>query len=93
MKLSRGCCYVYRRDKPYRESQQKADFAARIRECFYFHRRRYGSRRNDAALEIGRFRAHSVMKREELKTKQNSYCFHFQKASTTPAIRANISSR
>ncbi len=67
MKLSRGCYYDYRRGKTYRESQQKADSAARIKECFYFHRRRYGSRRIAAALEIGRFRARSIMKRMDLR--------------------------
>ncbi len=67
MKLSRGCYYDYRRGKTYRESQQKADSAARIKECFYFHRRRYGSRRIAAQLQIGRFRARAVMKREDLR--------------------------
>jgi transposase InsO family protein len=67
MKLSRGCYYDYRRGKTYRESPHKAASAARIKECFYFHRRRYGARRIAAELQIGRFRTRSVMKREDLR--------------------------
>ena len=45
----------------------KTSQAARIKECFYFHRRRYGSRRIAAELKIGRFRTRPVMKRERLR--------------------------
>jgi transposase InsO family protein len=67
MKLNRGCYYDYRRGKTYRESPRKAASAARIEECFYFHRRRYGVRRIAAELQIGRFRTRSVMKRKDLR--------------------------
>ena len=49
------------------ESQRKVDCAARIEECFYVHRRRYGSRRIAAELQIGRFRARAAMKRMGLR--------------------------
>jgi transposase InsO family protein len=67
MKLSRGCYYDYRRGKTYRESQQKADSATRIKECFYFNRRRYGSRRIAAQLKLGRFHVRTVMRQENLR--------------------------
>jgi transposase InsO family protein len=67
MKLSRGCYYNYRRGRTYRESQQKVDSAARIKECFYFHCRRYGARRIAAELKIGRHRVRTVMRRESLR--------------------------
>ncbi len=38
-----------------------------VRQCFYEHRRRYGSRRIAKQLKLGRFRVRSLMKRENLR--------------------------
>ena len=67
MQVRRSCYYSWRANISYGLSAAKTSQAARVKECFYFHRRRYGSRRIAAALEIGRHRVRSVMKREDLK--------------------------
>jgi putative transposase len=67
MQVRRSCYYNWRTNVSYGLSAAKISQAARIKECFYVHRRRYGSRRIAAALEIGRHRVRSVMKREDLK--------------------------
>jgi transposase InsO family protein len=36
-------------------------------ECFYFNRRRYGSRHIAARLKLGRFRVRTAMQRENLR--------------------------
>ncbi len=41
-----------------------------MKECFHFHRRRYGSRRIAAALKMGRFRVRVLMKQEGLRAIQ-----------------------
>jgi putative transposase len=65
MQVKRSCYYSWRADDGL--SAVKISQMARIKECFYFHRRRYGSRRIAAELEIGRFRARSVMKQMDLQ--------------------------
>ncbi len=67
MQVRRSCYYSWRANAGYGFSVGKIRQTARIKECFYFHRRRYGSRRIAAELRIGRFRARSVMKREGLR--------------------------
>ncbi len=67
MQVRRSCYYSWRAAASYGLSTVKTSQTARVKECFYFHRRRYGSRRIAAALEIGRHRVRSVMKREDLK--------------------------
>ena len=67
MQVRRSCYYSWRAKASYSLSAGKISQAARIKECFYVHRRRYGSRRIAAALEIGRHQVRSVMKREDLK--------------------------
>jgi transposase InsO family protein len=67
MQVRRSCYYSWRAAASYNLSTVKTSQAARVKECFYFHCRRYGSRRIAAALEIGRHRVRSVMKREDLK--------------------------
>ncbi len=67
MQVRRSCYYNWRANVSYALSAAKTSQTARIKECFYFHRRRYGSRRIAAALEIGRYRVRLVMKREDLK--------------------------
>jgi hypothetical protein len=42
-----------------------------VRQCFYEHRRRYGSRRIAKQLKLGRFRVRSLMKRENLRAKSS----------------------
>jgi transposase InsO family protein len=65
MQVRRSCYYSWR--VGYSLSAGKIKQTARIKECFYFHRRRYGSRRIAAELQIGRFRTRSVMKLEGLR--------------------------
>jgi transposase InsO family protein len=67
MQVRRSCYYNWRANVSYGSSAAKSSQTARIKECFYVHRRRYGSRRIAAALEIGRHRVRSVMKREDFK--------------------------
>jgi transposase InsO family protein len=67
MQVRRSCYYSWRANGSYGLSAGKIRQTARIKECFYFHRRRYGSRRIAAELKIGRFRARSVMKSEGLR--------------------------
>ncbi len=67
MQVRRSCYYSWRANAGYGFSVGKIRQTARIKECFYFHRRRYGSRRIAAELRIGRLRARSVMKREGLR--------------------------
>jgi len=67
MRVKRSCYYSWRANAGYGLSAGKSSQTARIKECFYFHRRRYGSRRIAAELQIGRFRARSVMKRMGLR--------------------------
>ncbi len=67
MQVRRSCYYSWRAAAGYALSVGKTSQAARIKECFYFHRRRYGSRRIAAELKIGRFQTRSVMKREGLR--------------------------
>lgn len=67
LKVTVGCYYAYRNGKTYRESPQKQDVRAQVKECFHLNRRRYGSRRIAAALKIGRLAARNAMKREGLR--------------------------
>ena len=67
MQVGRSACYAYRRGKTFWDSFKKAECVARIKECFYFNRRRYGSRRIAAQLKLGRFGVRAVMRRENLR--------------------------
>ncbi len=49
---------------------EESKTAAQVKECFYEHRRRYGSRRIAAQLKMGRFRVRSIMKQESLRAIQ-----------------------
>ena len=46
---------------------EESKAAAQVKECFYEHRRRYGSRRIAAQLKMGRFRVRSLMKQQNLR--------------------------
>jgi putative transposase len=70
MKINRSAYYAYAGCRTYRESAKKAACAARVRTCFWFHRRRYGTRRIAAELKIGRATARRVMRRENLRAIQ-----------------------
>lgn len=70
MKVNRSAYYSYANRQTYQESEAKAACAARVKECFWFHRRRYGTRRIAAELKIGRSRARRVMQQENLQAIQ-----------------------
>lgn len=70
MKVNRSCYYAYANRRTYRESAARAACAARVKECFWFHRRRYGTRRIAAELKIGRSTVRRVMRRENLRAIQ-----------------------
>lgn len=67
MKVSTSAYYAFARGVSYRETEAQAACRKKVRECFYFHRRRYGSRRIAAELKIGRQRARSAMRCGGLK--------------------------
>ncbi len=70
MKVNRSAYYAYASRRTYRESATRVACAARVKECFWFHRRRYGTRRIAAELKIGRSTARRVMRRENLRAIQ-----------------------
>jgi len=64
MKVSRSCYYEYLER---RAAADKHDIeAARVKKCFYFHRRRYGSRRIAKDLGLGRFLVRRLMREQNL---------------------------
>lgn len=67
MKVNRSCYYAYASQKSYRASFLKAACKEAVKECFEFHRRRYGSRRIAAQLELGRATVQKIMRREGLR--------------------------
>jgi hypothetical protein len=67
MQVRRSCYYRWRANASYGLSAAKIKQTARVKECFYFHRRRYGSVRIAAALKIWRHRVRLVMKQKDLK--------------------------
>ena len=66
MKVNRSAYYLYAK----RQTYQKTDYAAAVKECFDFNRRRYGSRRIAASLKIGRATVQKVMRRTGLRAIQ-----------------------
>lgn len=66
MKVNRSAYYLYAK----RQTYQKPDCAAAVKECFDFNRRRYGSRRISASLRIGRATVQKVMRRMGLRAIQ-----------------------
>jgi hypothetical protein len=72
MRVSESAYHAYRSGKSYVLSQQKAALAARVKETFYLHRRRYGARRIAAHLKaeghrVGRCAVRTLMKRHGLQ--------------------------
>jgi len=70
MKVNRSAYYTYARQRTYRESALKVACTVRVKECFELHRRRYGTRRIAAELQIGRSTARKIMRRENLRAIQ-----------------------
>lgn len=64
MRVSRNCFYKYRRRRA-AEDICSGD-AERVRACFWFHRRRYGSRRIAHDLKMGRFLVRRLMREQDL---------------------------
>lgn len=67
MQISPGSYYAYARGATYRETSAQKACREKVRECFFDHRRRYGSRRISKQLQIGRFKVRKMMKRENLR--------------------------
>lgn len=70
MKIQRSAYYAYACRQTHQASSLKTICAARVKECFWFHRRRYGTRRIAAQLKIGRATVRKVMRREGLRAIQ-----------------------
>ncbi len=75
MRVSRSGYYLYARGKSYVLSAPKARLAEQVKETFYLHRRRYGSRRIAAELtaagsRVGRCAVRTLMKRQNLRAIQ-----------------------
>lgn len=67
MRVSASAYYSWARGASGRETAAQAACREKVEICFYEHRRRYGSRRIAAELEIGRWRARSAMKQAGLR--------------------------
>ncbi len=67
MKVSVSAYYAYARGASCRETTARKICRGKVRQCFFNHRRRYGSRRIAAELKMGRAAARSAMKREGLR--------------------------
>ena len=61
MRVSRSCFYGYLRRRAAEDKRKRSD-AERVRKCFWYHRRRYGSRRLAKDLKMGRFLVRRLMK-------------------------------
>lgn len=70
MKVNRSGYYVYASRQSRSECSPLNNCVARIKECFEFNRRRYGSRRIAASLKIGRATVQKIMRRENLRAIQ-----------------------
>ena len=75
MKVSRSGYYGYAAGKSYLKSEEDKALALRVKEIFYNHRRRYGSRRVSAELsgqgiKAGRYRVCHLMREQGLRAIQ-----------------------
>jgi putative transposase len=70
MQVSRSAYYVYLKKKVAPKTAAEVKQAKQVKECFLFHRRRYGSRRIAAELKIGRFLVRRLMREQDLKAIQ-----------------------
>jgi putative transposase len=67
MKVSLSAFYAFRRGATYRKTKRQNELDERVRTCFYFHRRRYGTRRLAVELQTGRASVRAAMRRENLR--------------------------
>jgi len=72
MHVSRSAYHAFASGRSYAPSASKAELGAQVKEVFFAHRRRYGSRRIRAELQargtsVGRFAVRSLMKRFGLR--------------------------
>ncbi len=67
MRVSLSAFYAFRRGQTFQKTARQTVFDERVRSCFYFHRRRYGTRRIAVELKIGRAAVRSAMRRENLR--------------------------
>lgn len=67
MKVSRSAFYAYLRGATHQKTKRQAELDERVRAGFYFHRRRYGTRRLAAELKTGRASVRAAMRREKLQ--------------------------
>ena len=65
MRVSRNCFYKYLRRLAADDICKSSD-AERVRACFWFHLRRYGSRRIAHDLKMGRFLVRRLMREQDL---------------------------
>lgn len=70
MEVTRSCYYRYLKRKVEQATAVEASRARAVKECFHFHRRRYGSRRIAKQLKLGRFLVRRLMREQELKAIQ-----------------------
>jgi putative transposase len=64
MKVARSCYYGY--VTGHGAADKNAAEAERVRKCFWFHQRRYGSRRIAVDLGMGRFLVRRLMREQKL---------------------------
>ncbi len=67
MQTNATAYYAYARGASYRETPAQKACREKVRECFFEHRRRYGSRRIAAELQIGRAAVRAAMRCERLQ--------------------------
>lgn len=67
MRVTRSCYYAYLKKKAEPKVIREELKACRVKECFEFHRRRYGSRRIAKQLQMGRFLVRRLMREQQLK--------------------------
>jgi len=71
LKVSRSGYYGYVSGKSYLKSRENERLAERVKEVFWFHGRKYGSRRvsdelKDEGLKAGRYRVRRLMREQQL---------------------------
>ncbi|MBX3288311.1 MAG: IS3 family transposase [Acidobacteria bacterium] len=64
MKVSRSCYYGWLERRA--AASKRSEDANRVKKCFYFHSRRYGSRRIAVELGLGRFLVRRLMREQGL---------------------------
>jgi transposase InsO family protein len=70
MEVNRSVYYAYLQKKSQPKPIEDVKQAELVKQCFYFHRRRYGSRRIAKDLKIGRFVTRRLMREQNLKAIQ-----------------------